>query len=975
MPIPHFKHSRSWGDQNSRPRYSQRRIQQNKLGGTPARRMPSFKRGNVKAIIAFLIPYALIAAALGILFVLALFAWYSRNLPTPDKIIDRSVAQSTKIYDSTGEHVLFEAFDTQRRTIIPLEQIPEHVRKGTILIEDKNFYLHKGFDTKGILRAVVKNLACLCKAEGGSTLTQQLIKNAILTNEKAFSRKIKEFVLAYQIERKFDKDQILQLYFNEIPYGSSAYGIESASQFYLGKSAKDLTVAEGAYLAALPRAPTYYSPYGSHLEDLKNRKNHIISLLLDAGDLAEEEAQAAQNEEVVFAEKSNLLNRAPHFVIGVREELASKYGEREVEQGGLKVTTTLDWDMQQQAEAAVAEFAERNAEQYNATNASLVALDPKTGHILAMVGSRDYFNEEIDGNFNVATQGARQPGSSFKPFVYAAGFEKGYTDKTTLWDVVTEFGRGADGREYVPHNYDLKEHGPLSVRAALQGSINIPAVKMLYLVGPGNVIKKAEEIGYTTFEDPDRYGLSLVLGGAEVRLIEHTQAYAMLANGGIAKPAVSILKVEDARGKVLQEHEEEEGTRVMGEQVVRLLSDVLSDNDARAYVFGASNYLTLGGRPVAAKTGTTNDYRDAWTLGYTPSLAAGVWVGNSDFSEMKRGADGSVVAAPIWNRFMRAALEGRPIEYFPKPEIEYPNKPVLRGDLEGGTPVRIDRASGLLATEMTPESFIEEKIFRTGHSILYYVDPEDPLGPTPSEGDRDPAYPKWEVAVERWMAENDWKADEGSIPTEYDNLHVFENKPSISIIEPSDGQTVSGDIIFFRVEASAPRGISRVEFYVDNELVAESRSAPYTGRYIPNPSVANGFHALRAVAYDDIDNSESVSANFNLLLQKTALSASWTAPKSNAVFSEFDFPVAIELTLPGADIAQVELFAAPKAKPSQYALISTLSPNSTTVKTTWDAIPPLGGDYEIYAVLWDSQNTPHRVAGVDVVVDVPEGVE
>lgn len=972
MPIPHFQHSRSWGDQNRRPttpRASRIRKTQRDL---PRRRRPRFFGRGFKGFLAALAPYALIVAALAILFGLTLFGWYSRDLPTPDKIIDRSVAQSTKIYDRTGEHLLFEAFDTQRRTIIPLEDIPEHVKQGTILIEDKNFYSHKGFDTKGILRAVVKNLLCLCKAEGGSTLTQQLIKNAILTNEKAFSRKIKEFVLAYQIERKFDKDQILQLYFNEIPYGSNAYGIESASRFYFNKSAKDLTVAEGAYLAALPRAPTYYSPYGTHLSDLENRKNHIINLLAEAGRLSEGEAQASRDQEVAFAEKTNILGIAPHFVIWVREGLAEKYGEREVEQGGLRVTTTLDWNMQQAAEAAVAEFAERNSEQYNATNASLVAIDPKTGQILAMVGSRDYGNEEIDGNFNVAVQGKRQPGSSFKPFVYAVGFENGYTDKTTLWDVVTEFGKGADNKEYVPHNYDLKERGPLSVRAALAGSINIPAVKMLYLVGPENVIKKAEEIGYATFLDPGRYGLSLVLGGAEVKLLEHTAAFASLANDGVAHPTASILKVEDSRGKVLEEYQEESGKQVMEKQAVRLLTDVLSDNNARAYVFGANNYLTLGARPVAAKTGTTNDYRDAWTMGYTPSLAAGVWVGNSDFSEMKRGADGAVVAAPIWNRFMRAALENKPAESFQKPDIQYPDKPVLAGDLERGTPIRIDRASGLLATDLTPESFIEERILRTGHNILHYVNPADPRGPEPSEGERDRAYPKWEEAVARWMQENNWKADQGEVPSEYDNVHIFENKPQITILEPQEGQTLSEDIIFFKVSASAPRGISRVVFYVDNELVAESRNEPYAGRYIPNPAIANGFHQLKAVAYDDIDNSEQATVNFNLLLQKTGLSVDWRAPSASAVFNEFDFPVPIELGLPSADIAKVELFVAPKEAPSQYALIRTLSPEGAAIKTSWDSVPQTGGDWELYAVLWDQNNTPHRVDGVGIVVDVPE---
>ncbi|MBI2637149.1 MAG: PBP1A family penicillin-binding protein, partial [Parcubacteria group bacterium] len=715
MPIPHFQHSRSWGDQHNRRAFLDRRgaSRGNRAGGPPRRRRPQFFGRGFRGFVTALLPYALISSALAILFGLTLFAWYSRNLPTPDKIIDRSVAQSTKIYDRTGEHLLYEAFDTQRRTIIPLEEIPKYVKRSTILIEDKNFYAHGGFDVRGIARALLRDILTLSKAEGGSTLTQQLVKNALLTNEKAISRKTKELVLAYQIERKFSKDQILQLYFNEIPYGSSAYGIESASQFYFGKSAKDLTVAEGATLAALPKAPTYYSPYGSHTDELTRRKDYIIRLLEEAGDITGEQADAARAETLTFSEKSNLLS-APHFVIWVREQLAEKYGEREVEQGGLRVATTLDWDMQRSAEAAVAEFAERNSEQYNATNASLVAIDPKTGQILAMVGSRDYANEEIDGNFNVAVQGKRQPGSSFKPFVYAVGFEKGYTDRTTLWDVVTKFGRGADGREYVPHNYDQKERGPMSVRAALAGSINIPAVKMLYLVGPRTVIEKARSIGYTTFEDPDRYGLSLVLGGAEVKLVEHTAAFAMLANDGVTRPSVSILKVEDARAKVLEEYQEEIGKRVMEAQVVRLLSDVLSDNGARAFVFGASNYLTLGGRPVAAKTGTTNDYRDAWTMGYTPSLAAGVWVGNSDFSEMKRGADGSVVAAPIWNRFMREALTGKPVESFPKPDITYPEKPVLRGDLEGGTPVKIDRASGLLATELTPESFIEERALRTG---------------------------------------------------------------------------------------------------------------------------------------------------------------------------------------------------------------------------------------------------------------------
>ncbi|PIP66965.1 MAG: hypothetical protein COW93_02775 [Parcubacteria group bacterium CG22_combo_CG10-13_8_21_14_all_41_9] len=969
MPIPHFQHNRSWKDKKIRQYASQpSKPYSSSPSGAPKKRRP--RPTSIKELIAFLLPYFFMAAGVGILVLLILVLWYSRDIPRPDKIIDRSIAQSTKIYDRTGEHLLFEAFDTQRRTIIPLEQIPEHVKWSTILIEDKKFYEHGGFDMKGIIRAIVKDILTLSKAEGASTLTQQLVKNALLTNEKAWSRKMQELVIAYQIERKFGKDQILQMYFNEIPYGSNAYGIESASQFYFGSSAQDLTIAQGAIIAALPRATTYYSPYGSHVDALMARKDFIISLLEEEGKITPEQAQEAREEKIEFTEKSNVI-KAPHFVIWVREQLAEKYGEREVEQGGMRVITTLDWDMQRKAEEAIEYFAETNKENYDATNASLVAIDPKTGQILAMLGSKNYFDEEIDGNFNVAVQGKRQPGSSFKPFVYMVGLSRGYTDKTTLWDVVTEFGKKADGEEYSPKNYDSKERGPVSLRTALQGSLNIPAVKMLYLAGPKNVISEAKKFGYTTFGDPDIYGLSLVLGGAEVNLLEHTAAYATLANNGVRQNTASIMKVEDAKGKILEEWLQEDGEKAIDENIVKILTNILSDNNARAPFFGENNYLTLGDRPVASKTGTTNDYRDAWLMGYTPSLATGVWVGNNDFSAMKRGAGGSTVAGPIWNRFMRNALDGTSTEQFSKPEIEYPDKPILRGDMEGGTPIKIDRASGLLATEMTPESFIEEKIFRTGHNILFYVDPEDPTGPVPSESDRDGAYPKWEKAVQRWMEENDWKADEGEIPTEYDNVHVFENKPSLSIISPYEGETLSGDIITFKAEAFALRGISRVEFYVDERMVSEGRSEPYTGRYIPNMQDKNGYKTLKAIAYDDIDNSESAIVNFNLFIQKTNLTATWSAPKNKEIFDETEFPIQIKLEVPDR-VSQVQLFAAPASDPSQYTLIRTIASGEKNIETFWNTIPKKAGTYEIYAIL-TKDGIPSRVNGIEVVLDVPEG--
>ncbi len=974
MPIPHLRHSKSWRDKHSKPakRRTSKRSTPTHSESSNAGSSPKGKKPNFKQLFKTSLPYLFIAGALGVLLILVLFAWYSRDLPRPDKIIDRSVAQSTKIYDKTGEHLLFEAFGTERRTIIPLEDIPEYVKMATILVEDKNFYTHNGFDIKGIIRAVFKNILAGRKAEGGSTLTQQLVKNAILTTEKAYSRKIKEVVLSYQIENKFSKDQILQLYYNEIPYGSNAYGIESASQFYFAKSAKDLSIAEGATIAALPKAPTYYSPYGSHVADLMGRKNLIIGLLEENNVITKDEAEEARAEELTFAERNNSL-QAPHFVIWVREQLAEEYGEREVEQGGLRVITTLDWDMQHKAEAAVEEYAESNEENYDATNASLVAMDPKNGHIIAMVGSRDYFDTDNEGNFNVAVQGNRQPGSSFKPFVYAVGFEKGYTDKTTLWDVVTEFGEKADGEQYEPKNYDLEEHGPVSVREALAGSMNIPAVKMLYLVGARNVIKKAQALGYTTLTDPERYGLSLVLGGAEVTLLEHTNAYATLANRGVRHEPVAIIKVEDKNGKTLQEYEEEDGEKVFEEEIVDLLTDVLSDNNARSPYFGAVNNLTLGSRPVAGKTGTTNDYKDAWMMGYTPSLAAGVWVGNNDFGQsMRRGAGGSRVAAPIWNRFMRTALEDTDIEYFEEPNFEYPEKPILRGDLQEGTPVKIDRASGLLATELTPESFIEEKNYRIGHSILYYVKIPDPKGSIPEPHERDNQYDMWEKAVQRWIEEEEWESEEGEPPTEEDNLHVFENIPSVSILSPRDGETVSGDIITFRVEADAPRGVSRVEFLVDGEVVAESRSNPYVGRYIPNPNQPNGFHTMQAIAYDDIDNSASAEITFNLFLEKTNLSVSWSEPRNNVALDESDFPIAISLTLPSTDLQKVDVYYAPENNLSQYTLLQTFSGVSGTIRPRWTSPPDASGTYEIYAVLWDTENKPHRVDGITVEVTVDE---
>ncbi|NQU77154.1 penicillin-binding protein, partial [Candidatus Falkowbacteria bacterium] len=535
----------------------------------------------------------------GFIFILGVFAWYGKDLPDPNKLLEREVAQSTTIYDSTGETILYNIHGSERRTLVELEQIPEHLKWATIVVEDRKFYEHSGFNFRRMIITIITDVIQR-KSAGASTITQQFVKNAILTPEKKISRKIKELILSYQIEKKFTKDQILKMYFNEIPYGSNAYGAEAASQIYFGKHVEDLDLAESATLAAMPQAPTYYY---NHPEDLVARRNYILNQLVKFDYAVEPEAEAAKKKELKFIQKrENII--APHFVMYVKELLTETYGERTVEKGGLKVTTTLNINKQELAENAVAEYADNNEADYRATNAALVSLDPKNGDIIALVGSRDFYDEEIDGQVNIALS-LRQPGSSFKPIVYAAAFKKGYTPSTLLFDVITTFITET-GEDYTPHNYDLKEHGPVTIRKALAGSLNIPAVKTIYLTGISNVLDLADSLGYTSLADRSRFGLSLVLGGGEVKLLEHVNAFATFAREGEFLPTRAILKVESSDGEVLEKAEDPAPNKVIDTEIVRQLTSILSDNGSRTFSFGALNYLTLPSRPVAAKTGTTN---------------------------------------------------------------------------------------------------------------------------------------------------------------------------------------------------------------------------------------------------------------------------------------------------------------------------------------------------------------------------------
>ncbi len=574
-----------------------------------------------------------------------------------------SIPQTTIIYDRTGQHILYEIHGEENRKIINFNQIPQVVKNATLATEDSDFYKHGGIDFESMIRALMVDVENRQILQGGSTITQQLARNIFLNRDKSFQRKITEIVLALKLERNYSKDQILGMYLNQIPYGSNAYGIETAAETFFGKPAKDLTLDEAALLAALPQAPTYYSPYGSNLSALKARQYMILNRMATLG-LAS--AQDAEN-----AEKTDTLKKivplqqkidAPHFVFYVKDWLEKKYGKQMVEEGGLKVYTTLDYDKQKLAEQTLVN-SQKLLAGYGASNAALVAIDPKTGQILAMVGSVDYYNRQIDGQVNVATS-PRQPGSSFKPFVYAKAFEDGYQPESLLLDERTDFGPGGGGgRDYIPKDYDGTYRGVVTMRQALGSSLNIPAVQTLSMVGVRNAIDMAHRLGITTLNDSSRYGLALVLGGGEVTLLDETAGYSVFANDGQRNPATPILKITEAEGKIL-ENSQPQNISVLDSQVARKIDSILSDNSARTPIFGPHSSLYMPGKVVAAKTGTTQYFGDAWTVGYTPSIAVGVWAGNNDNHPMHYGADGVFVAAPIWNKFMSQVINEYPAETF-----------------------------------------------------------------------------------------------------------------------------------------------------------------------------------------------------------------------------------------------------------------------------------------------------------------------
>lgn len=898
----------------------------------------------------------------GLIFGSIAIAWFSRDLPEPGGIIQRDVPLSTKIYDRTGTTLLYEVFEEEKRTPIHLEELPRDVVWATLVAEDRGFYSHAGIKLTSIVRAVISNVLRGGRGQGGSTITQQLIKNAFLSTEKTYTRKIKEAILAWQIERKFSKDEILEMYFNEIPYGSTYYGIEAAAQGYFGKSAKDLTIAQAALLSSIPKAATYYSPYGPNRDALIGRQHFIIRAMEDEGYITHDEAEAALVEELNFLPPNTSIT-APHFVFYVRDLLSQKYGERALEQGGLTVITTIDLFKQKIAEDIISERGENNSANYNANNAAMVAMDPKTGEILTMVGSRDFFNDDIDGKVNVALR-PRQPGSSFKPIVFTASFEQGLSPETILFDLDTVF-KTEIGEDYEPKNYNLSQNGPVSIRQALGSSLNTPAVKAIYLTGVDNVLNLAEKLGYTTLDDRSRFGLSLVLGGAEVKLLEHVAAYGALAREGVYQKPVAILRIEDKDGRVLEEFDRNKINKepVIDPQIVKQINSVLSDNSARLLTFGENNYLTLGARPVAAKTGTTNDYRDAWTIGYTPSLVAGVWVGNNDNSAMKNHAAGGTVAAPIWNAFMSQVLGDTPIETFKEPEpYTLPNKPMLNGNQALENKVKIDRTTGKLATDFTPKVNIEERTYMEVHNILHYVNKNNILGPIPESPWDDPNYTTWELPVEEWAKENNIII--GTPPTSFDDVHKAEDQPTILLQSPNSNTTLSDLSLTVQVSAEAPRGINRIEYYIDNEFIS---SQPFNqDRVIENHTTtltlpnkfANGVHLFSAIIYDSLSNDAETQSNINIQIANNPIIndvITFSQPAQNQQLATSDFPFTAVV-----DIADFE-----KVKKIDFYLLDTIDNSTEKIFTTTDiakqisfeiGIAPSPGLYSLYSITTNTKN-------------------
>ncbi|MFA5001304.1 MAG: PBP1A family penicillin-binding protein [Candidatus Paceibacterota bacterium] len=795
------------------------------------------------------------------------------TLPIPDfeTFFDQQIAeQSTKIYDRTGEILLYDVRGVRQSTV-PFEEIPSSVKLATLAIEDADFYQHGGIQPSAIVRAFWVNLTSGEIRQGGSTITQQVVKNSLLTKDKTLTRKIKEAVLSLKLEKTMTKDEILNVYLNQTLYGGNIYGVQEAARAYFKKDIKNITLAEAAYLAAMPQSPNYYSPYGSNKDKLEARKNLVLDQMAKNGFITTEIRDRAKKEKVVFYEKINQGIKAPHFVFWLKDYLDQHYGQENIETNNFKIITTIDWPLQQKVEELAKKYGAENEVKFKAQNNSVVVIDPKTGQILALTGSRDYFNQEIDGNFNVATA-HRQPGSSFKPFVYATAFNKGYTDQTVVFDLKTEFNASCDptGKPlvgtkasecYMPQNYDSQYLGPITLRDALAQSRNIPAIKVLYLTGINNALETARKMGISSLGTKNQYGLTLVLGGGEVSLLEMTGAYGIFAQDGVKHETTGILKMISPENEVLEEYQDKSG-EVLPANSARLISDILSDDNARLPAYGPNSPLYFPGRQVAVKTGTTNDYKDVWILGYTPSIVIGAWSGNNDNTPMEKKVAGTIVS-PMWHAIMAEALKTVPVENFIPPTVNYTGlKPVLRGFWQGSETRLVD----LPAT--TNQISNKAEILKVNvHSILYWLNKDNPLGPAPFVPSADPQFRLWEYPIQKWFASNKLKNGQ-----EITMTNLVEYNPNlinqINFSSPLAGASYKkDDLIRAVLVLPADLNLSRADYFVNENLVASVKSKPFVFSFRATDfNVATtGPNTLRVNLYDQTSQNFTKTTIFNLL--------------------------------------------------------------------------------------------------------------
>ncbi|HZZ98636.1 MAG TPA: transglycosylase domain-containing protein [Candidatus Saccharimonadia bacterium] len=779
---------------------------------------------------------------IGIVSFFALLAWAGSSLPSPDSVV-RTDGFSTRIYDRNG-NLLYDLHDNERNVPATLDQMPKYLQQATVAIEDKNFYSYTGFDPLTPLR-VMYYLVKDHRIIGGSGLSQQLAKIAFFSSDKDVVRKFKQEIIAIEIERKFSKDQILQMYLNDAPYGGTAKGVGAAAEVYFNKPVQDLTLPESAILAGLPQLPSAYSPFsGKTAPDgtpsWQARTQAVLRRMREDGYITPdlEKEALAELPNMQFSKQAGSI-QAPHFVFYVKAELEKMYDPALVESGGLQVTTTLDLPFQQKAQDIVkTEIA--NVEKFHITNGSAIVMDPNTGEILSMVGSKDYFATDYDGQFNVAVDGLRQPGSSIKPVTYLTAFRKGYTPASMIMDAPTSFPGGGGQPDYAPQNYDGKFHGPVSLRIALSSSLNIPAVKMLALVGVNNMLQTAYDMGFPTLQptaaNMSRLGLSVTLGGGEVHLIDTATAYSAFANGGNRVEPVAILKVTDKDGKVLYEHRPVQGKQVMTPEEAFLMDHILSDNSARSLTFGPNSQLNYGGKAVAVKTGTTNNKKDNWTIGWSRSTMVGVWVGNNDNSEMTNVASGVTGASPIWRKIMDEAIKGgRAAQDWVVPAgVQAVRVDAISGyPSHDGFPEKADYVLPATLPSLPDPIHANIKLCKGERNLATDVDIQ--RGNYDNQEfivlkENDPLMKdgvnRWQAGIDQWIASQ--PADQQAKYKPPTQLCSSQSEVWVSMTNPQDQHDYPDTSLNVSVDTVAQSDIDRVEIWVNDALKETLKSKPYT---------------------------------------------------------------------------------------------------------------------------------------------------